>query len=191
MKRFLPLIAVLAIVFSLWAAPAAAETYTLDSAHSYILFRIKHLNTGWSYGRFDMATGTIDFNDMHPEKSTVMISVDAKNVSTGVEKRDNHLKSADFFNVEKYTTITFKSTSFKKIGMDLYEVAGDITLLGRTRPATVQVKRTGMGKDPWGNMRIGFETMFEVKRSEFGLDFMMNGLSDEVGLTVSVEAVHK
>ena len=119
------------------------------------------------------------------------IQVNSQNVDTAVEKRDNHLRSPDFFNAAEYPAIHFKSTSVKKAGPDNYVIAGDLTLLGKTRPITVKARQTGEGKDPWGNYRRGFETVFTIKRSEFGMNFMMGGVSDEVQLTVSVEGVRQ
>jgi polyisoprenoid-binding protein YceI len=87
--------------------------------------------------------------------------------------------------------VSFKSTSVEKINETNYEVAGDLTLLGKTRPITVKVHATGAGKDPWGNFRRGFQTHFSIKRSDFGMDFMIGGVSDEVNLTVSVEGIRQ
>ncbi|UCF91446.1 MAG: YceI family protein [Desulfobacterales bacterium] len=169
----------------------AAETYNVDPVHSYILFRVKHLDIGYSYGRFNDPSGTFVFDDSSPANSSIEMQVKAGDLDTYVPKRDNHLKSADFFDVEQHPLIAFKSSSIKKIGDDTYEVAGDLSLRGQTRPITVEVRQIGAGKDPWGNYRRGFETSFTIKRSEFGMDFMLNGLSDEVNLTVSVEGIRQ
>jgi len=176
---------------SLSAPASAAETYTVDTAHTYILFRINHLGIGYSYGRIITPTGTFTVDDSPSGNGTIDMQVLAKNIFTGVEKRDNHLKSPDFFNAEKFAAISFKSTSFKKVSENVYEISGNITLLGKTRPITVTAHQTGIGKDPYGDFRRGFEMTFTLKRSEFGMDFMLGGVSDEVKLTVSVEGIRQ
>lgn len=173
------------------ATPAAAAVYEVDTAHTYILFRVKHLDIGYSYGRFGEPGGVIEWDEAAPEKSRVMISVKAANVDTDNDKRDQHLRSADFFNVDRHPVISFKSTSVRKTGENTFEVAGDLSLLGKTRPVTVTVRQTGAGKDPWGKTRVGFETTFTVKRSEWGMNFMLNGVSDAVEVTVSTEGIRK
>ena len=179
----------LLVVFSLPAC--AAETYKIDPAHTSIVFRAKHLGIAYVYGRFNEPTGSFVFDESSPAKSAIEIRAETKNIDTAVEKRDAHLKSPDFFNAAEYPMVSFKSTSVKKINETTYEVAGDLTLLGKTRPITVKVHATGAGKDPWGNFRRGFQTHFSIKRSDFGMDFMIGGVSDEVNLTVSVEAIRQ
>ncbi|WP_373500626.1 YceI family protein [Desulfococcus sp.] len=171
--------------------PAAADTYQVDPVHTYVLFRVKHLDIGYSYGRFGGPEGVIEWNEAAPEKSRVEMSVKAGNVDTDNDKRDQHLRSADFFNVDQHPVIAFKSTSVKKTGERTFDVSGDLTLLGKTRPVTVSVRQTGAGQDPWGKYRTGFETTFTVKRSEWGMNFMLNGVSDEVVVTVSAEGIRQ
>ena len=179
----------LLVVFSLPAF--ASETYKLDPGHTSIVFRVKHLGIAYVYGRFNGPTGSFVFDESSPSKSTIEMQAEAKNVDTAVEKRDNHLRSPDFFNAGEYPLVSFKSKSVKKLSEDTYGVSGDLTLLGKTRPITVEVHATGAGKDPWGGFRRGFETSFSIKRSEFGMGFMMGGVSDEVNLTVSVEGIRQ
>ncbi len=169
----------------------AAETYKLDPGHTSIVFRVKHLDVAYVYGRINGATGSFVFDESSPSKSAIEMQAETKNIDTAVEKRDTDLKSPDFFNVAEYRTTSFKSKSVKKLKDTLYEVSGDLTLLGKTRPITVEVQATGAGKDPWGNFRRGFETSFSIRRSDFGMDFMIGGVSDEVNLTVSVEGIRQ
>ncbi len=181
-----------AIALLLLAASVfAAERYQVDTAHTYILFKVKHFNIGYSYGRFDGPTGSIVWDDDNPDVSSIEMTVNAVEVNTADDKRDQHIRSADFLNVEKYAAIVFKSTSVKKLSADTYEVAGELTLLGKTRPIALEVRQTGVGKDPWGSYRRGFETKFIIKRSDWGMDFMLNGVSDEVELTVSIEGIRQ
>jgi polyisoprenoid-binding protein YceI len=179
----------LLVIFSSLAY--AAETYKLDPEHTSIVFRVKHLGIAYVYGRFNGPTGTFVFDESSPSKSTIQVQAETKNVDTALEKRDTDLKSPDFFNAGEYPHVSFKSKSVKKLKEAVYEVSGDLTLLGKMRPITVQVNATGAGKDPWGNFRMGFETSFSIKRSDFGMNFMMGGVSDEVNLTVSVEGIRE
>lgn len=189
--RSIVLLIVLVGMLSAIPPAVAAENYTVDTAHTYILFRVKHLNIGYTYGRLNGATGSFVWDEASPPKSRIDMQVMANGVDTYDAKRDKHLQSPDFFNVGRYPSITFKSTSLKKLVGDLYEITGDLTLLGKTRPITFQVRQTGSGKDPWGDYRRGFETKFTVKRSEFGMDFLLDVVSDQVDLTVSVEGIRQ
>lgn len=181
----------LAIFFQMSFSAAAAETYRVDTDHTYVLFRVKHLNIGYSYGRFHGPSGTFVWDDANPSNGSIRMMVKAENVDTAVDKRDQHIRSADFLNVAEHAVIEFKSNAIKRLTDDTFEVAGDLTLLGRTRPITIKAFQTGVGNDPWGNFRRGFETTFTIKRSEWGMDFMLNGISDEVDLTVSVETIRQ
>jgi len=179
----------LLIIFS--SVAYSAETYKLDPVHTSIIFRVKHLGTAFAYGRINGPSGSFVFDESAPSKSAIEIQAEAKNVDTAVEKRDNHLRSPDFFNAGEHPLVSFKSKSVKKLSENTYEVSGDFTLLGKTRPITVEVQATGGGKDPWGNFRRGFETSFSIKRSDYGMGFMIGGVSDEVNLTVSVEGIRQ
>jgi polyisoprenoid-binding protein YceI len=131
------------------------------------------------------------FDESSPANSSIKVRLNTKNVDTAVEKRDNHLRSPDFFNAEDHPIISFTSTSVKKLNDDTYEVSGNLTLLGKSRPLSVKAQNTGSGRDPWGNFRQGFETTFTIKRSEFGMNFMLGGISDEVVITVSVTGIRQ
>ena len=185
------LILVLGLLAIYSSSAYAAETYKLDPAHTSIVFRVKHLGVAYVYGRFNGPTGTFVFDESSPSKSTIEVQAEAKNVDTALEKRDTDLKSPDFFNAGEHPLVSFKSKSVKKLSEDTYEVSGDLTLLGKTRTITVEANATGAGKDPWGGFRRGFETSFAIKRSDFGMDFMMGGVSDDVNLTVSVEGIRQ
>ena len=187
-SQFIFVLGLLVIVSSV---AYAAETYKLDPGHSSIVFRVKHLGIAYVYGRFNGPTGSIVFDESAPSKSAIEMQTETKNVDTALEKRDTHLKSPDFFNAGEYPLVSFKSKSVKKLSENTYEVSGDLALLGKTRPITVKVNATGAGKDPWGNFRMGFETSFSIKRSDFGMDFMLSGYGDEVNLTVSVEGIRQ
>lgn len=185
----LTLLAALSLVST--AAPAVADTYSIDPVHTSVVFRVQHLGVTFVYGRFNGPEGVLVFDEASPEASSITMTVAAVNVDTAVEKRDRHLRSPDFFDAENHPKIRFESRSVKKVGENRYEITGDLTLLGTTRPQTVVAVHTGSGKDPWGGFRTGFETTFTIRRSEFGMNFMLDGVADEVTLTVSIEAVRK
>ena len=177
-------------LMSVLSIPAfAAEIYKLDPDHTAVVFRVKHLDVAYVYGRFKGPTGTFVFDPATPAKNSIKLQVQTKNVDTAVDKRDKHIKSPDFLNAGEYPFASFKSTSVKKISNGVYEVSGQLTMLGKSRPIVFEARETGSGNDPWGNFRRGFETTFTIKRSEFGMDFMLSGLSDEIVLTVSIEGI--
>ena len=130
-------------------------------------------------------------DDKTPANSVVEIYAKTKNIDTFNSERDNHLRSPDFFDAKKFDIISFKSKSFTKVSKDMYEVTGDLALHGVTRPLTVKVQRIGSGKDPWGGFRIGFETTFTIRRSDFGMNFMMEGVGDEVRIILSIEGIRQ
>jgi len=169
------------------AMAPAADTYNVDPVHSAIVFRVQHLGVSDAFGRFNDPTGYFKIDEANPGKNSVMISVKAANVDTANNRRDKHLRSPDFFNIEEHPAIMFKSRKFEKTGMNTYRVTGDLTLLGVTKPLTVTAIRVGSGKDPWGGYRTGFTTEFTIRRSEFGMDFLLDGVGDEVHITVSIE----
>jgi len=168
------------------AASGAAGTFKVDVVHSTVVFAIKHMNVAYNYGRFDKLDGSFNFDAAAPERSTLEVIVDASSISTANDKRDNHLKSGDFFSAKEFPQLTFKSKSVKKAG-DKFEVAGDLTVKGQTKPMTVMVQDTGRGPGRKGEV-AGMRTTFTFKRSDFGMDYMIGkGLADEVEVTVSLE----
>ncbi len=171
-----------------FASSARAESYKVDPVHSSIVFSIKHLDVSNTYGRFNGATGTVEYDAANPALSSFDVQVQAKNIDTAVPQRDQHLRSADFLDVEKFAIISFKSTSVKPASEDALEVTGDLTLHGETKPITVTLKKTGQGQDPQGKNRIGFETQFTINRTEYGMK-PFPGVGDEVHLTVALEAI--
>lgn len=168
------------------AFSAQAQSLKVDPVHSSIRAGVGHLGVTTVWGRFDDFEGTINLTE---GKESVSFTVKTTSVDTAVQKRDTHLRSKDFFNVEKFATATFKSTAVKKLDDKTYEVTGDFTLLDVTQPVTTKVILTGTGKGMEGEQRTGFETEFSVKRSAFGITFMEGALSDEVKIRINVEAI--
>lgn len=169
----------------------AADTWSVDPAHSTAIFRIKHFGASWQYGRFNDLAGTLVLDDADPTRSTLELTIKTGSVDTNNTKRDDHLKSPDFFDAAQYPTMTFKSKKIAVKSANLWAVTGDLTMHGVTREVTVDLERSGTGKDPWGGTRTGAETTFTIKRSDFGVSFMPDGLGDDVRIIVSVEAVKK
>jgi polyisoprenoid-binding protein YceI len=174
------------IVLTSSLAQAASTTYKVDPAHSFALFRIKHMDVGHVYGRFNEPNGTITLDDADPTKSSFTLELQTQKVDTGIQKRDDHLRSPDFFNVKQFPTIKFKSTSVKKTDKG-YEVTGDLTLHGVTKPITFNLEQTGQGA-MGPRQIIGFETTLDLKRSEFGMNNMIGPAADDVRLIISLEA---
>ena len=172
----------------------AADTYQIDTAHSMILFRAKHNGVSYNYGRFNEFTGKITMDEADISKSTVEFEVKTASVDTANDKRDQHLRSPDFFSAKQFPVVTFKSTkvSMKEGAEDVLEVTGDLELLGTQKSITVDVEITGKGKNRQGESLIGFESIFAINRSDFGMTYGVGGpISDKIRLIVTIEAMQK
>lgn len=190
-KRITHWLPTMVAIASFWALPASAQTYQIDPVHTSLVFRVKHMNTAYVYGRFNRVTGTVVLDENNPAGSLVNIEVDANSVYTANEQRDNHLRSPDFFSTRQYPTIRFASTEVRRINANTVQVKGNLTMRGVTRPITASVTLTGKGKNPQGRDIIGFETTFTIRRSEFGIRYGLPGLGDDVRVTLSVEAMRQ
>jgi len=185
--------AVLAAVLATASPALAADTYQFDKSHTTVGFQVRHLVTNVG-GRFQDFSGTIQVDRAKPESSSVEFTIQTASIDTNESKRDEHLKSPDFFDVAKQPTITFKSTSVKPTGKDAYEVAGNLTLRGVTKRITLPVTFLGEGKDPWGNEKMGFEIATTLDRKDYGMSWnkaLDQGgvlVGDEVKVQISVEA---
>lgn len=143
-------------------------TWALDTAHSHLEFSVRHMMVGKTRGRFGSFNGTITVAD-EPSESTVEVEIDAASIDTRDPKRDDHLRSADFLDVERYPQLTFKSTSVRGWGTE-WAVTGDLTVHGVTRPVTVELELEGVvEKDPFGLARVAFSGSTEIDREDFGL----------------------
>jgi len=192
-SRNLLVLSVLFLGLSLLAnsAPAqAADTFTVDPIHSSLVFRVKHLNVGHIYGRFNQFSGSFAFDEKTPADCKLEMEVKIDSLDTANTDRDKHLKGPDFFNAKEFTTMTFKATSMKASDEKNYEVTGDLMLHGVTKQVTVKLERIGTAKDPRsGKPRTGWETTFTIKRSDFGMKYGVPAISDEVRITVAMEGV--
>lgn len=181
--------AVLIFAFGLAARPApAADQFALDPVHSSLLFKVKHLGVSYSYGRFNAPTGTIVWDSADPTKSTFQISAKVESLDTGNAKRDGHLKSPDFFDGKQFPTIGFKSTAVKPLADNKYEVTGDLTIRGTTRPITVVLEHVGTASGPQGGTKTGFDGQFTINRQDFGVAYMPQGIGNDVTIFVALEA---
>ena len=169
---------------------AAADTYSVDVTHSAALFSVTHLGISNTHGRFNAIDGTLTWDAADVSKSAISIVIKTESVDSNAEKRDQHLRSPDFFNAKQFPTLTFTSSSFTKVDDSTYTVVGEAELVGNKKPLTVTVKKIGEGKDPWGGYRIGFETSFVLKRSDFGIKGVP-GVGDDVNVTFAIEGVKK
>ncbi len=150
----------------------AQTNWSVDKSHAKIGFTVEHLVVSDVEGNFKKFDGTlVQPNAADFTGSTVEFTIDANSLDTDEEKRDAHLRSADFFDVAKYPTITFKSTSFTKSGANTYKVTGNLTMHGVTKVVTLDVVYKGTAKDPWGNTHAGFKTTTKIVRKDFGLTY--------------------
>ncbi len=183
--------AVAGTVAALVLAPlsASAATYEVDGIHSSAVFKIKHFGVANFYGFFEDISGTVSYDSAAGQALAIEVAIAAASVDSRYEQRDDHIKSPDFLNAAEFPTITFKSTSVAPGQDGTYEVTGDLTLHGVTREIQVTAERTGEGKNPRsGKDMVGFETLFTVDRTDFGMDFMDGPLSAEVTFLLALEA---
>lgn len=169
----------------------APSTYTIDPVHTCVWFRIRHLNIGNFYGRFNRIEGTFVWDEANPENNRLEATVPVESIDTNNVDRDKHLKSEEYFHAERFPTMTFKSRAFKKSAENEYLVQGELTLRGVTKPISLKLERIGAGQDPWGNQRLGLETTFTIQRSEFGLNAMPGALGEDVRLTIALEGIRQ
>lgn len=196
MKRFIASIS--AIIALALPALALASTWSIDPEHSNIGFKVRHLMVSNVKGSFDKYTATVDIDDKDITKSKVTVSIDTNSINTNVQKRDEHLRSADFFDVAKYPEMTFVSKKITKSGKDRLKVAGDLTLHGVTREVVLDVQGPSKEiKDPWGNIRKGATATTKINRKDFGLTWnkaLETGgvvVGDEITITLEIEMIRK
>ena len=168
--------------------------WTVDPTHSAIDFSVKHMMIAKVKGSFNKFEANILANPADLTTAEIDFTVDLASIDTRNEDRDNHLRSADFFDVENNPTLTFKSTTIKKTDDDEYAVTGDVTLNGVTKEETFDITFEGQGKDPWGNEKAGFSGKGKVKRSDYGLTYnaaLETGgvlIGDQITITIEIEA---
>lgn len=160
-------------------------TYAIDASHSQVGFSVKHMMFSTVRGNFRGFTGTIVVDNDNPANSSVNVSIDTSTIVTGDEKRDEHLRSADFFDAATYPAITFKSTSLDFKSADDFTINGELTMHGVTAPVKIKAEQTGEGTNPWGQDVAGFEGTAKVNRKDFGLNW--NAALEKGGVLVGDE----
>lgn len=143
--------------------------YQLDPAHTQLAFVARYAMVTKVRGQFNDFEGTVHIDAQDPSKSSAEVRINAASISTGNEDRDTHLRNADFFDVETYPEILFKSTRVDELGDDRYRVTGDLVIKGVAKPVSVDIEYTGSAKDPFGNLRAGFDGKAEVNRKDWGV----------------------
>jgi polyisoprenoid-binding protein YceI len=171
----------------------AAETYTIDPAHTSIVFSVSHAQLSYTYGFFRKAAGAYILDKNNPANCRFRLTIQTDSLDTNHAERDKHLRSEDFFNVEQFPEIVFDSTSCTPAssaeGGIAYQVKGNMTIHGVTRQVTLPLRMLGEGKGPFNDQRSGFLCQVELKRSDFGMTNLLNIVGDAIGITVSFEGV--
>ncbi len=196
MKRFITVIA--AVVTLAVPALASAASWSIDPDHSNVGFKVRHMMVSNVKGDFGKVSGVVDIDDQDVTRSKVEVTIDTASISTGVAKRDAHLKSADFFDVAKYPTMTFVSQKVKKAGNGGLQVYGLLTLHGVTREVVLDVEGpTRAYKDPWGNIKRGATAIARINRKDFGLTWnaaIESGgvvVGDDITIALEIELLKK
>lgn len=170
-----------------------AGTWTIDPSHSEVGFSVRHLMVSKVKGNFEKFEGTINIGEVS-EESSVNVEIDLDSINTRDAQRDGHLRSADFFEVEKHPKMTFASTAVAGSGTD-YTVTGDLTIKGVTKPVELDLEFNGVSPDPWGGTRAGFSAQTEINRRDYGIDLSMplDGggavVGDRIKVLLEVEAI--
>jgi polyisoprenoid-binding protein YceI len=175
----------------------STERWEIDSSHSGIQFTVRHLVIAKVRGQFSRWTGTVTAPDGDFGRASLDVVIDAASIDTGVADRDAHLRSADFFDVERYPEITFKSSEVSRAASDRLRVAGALTIKGVARDVVLDVEVLGLAKDPWGNERAAFSATTSIDRKDFGLTWnqvLETGgvmVGDRIDIAIEIEAVRQ
>lgn len=185
-KSFLGVLAAAA----LFTAPAfAADTYTFDPTHTSVIWNVGHMGKSNPHGIFSNIEGTLVLDEAKPENSKIDVKIPTGLIATGIPKFDEHLKSKDFFNIAEFADAKFVSTKVEKTGDKTAKVTGDLTLLGVTKPLTLDVTFNGKGPNPMsGKEVVGFSGTGVIKRSEFGMAYGQGHIPDDVKIQIEAEA---
>ncbi|MFM2224363.1 MAG: hypothetical protein RJA07_565 [Bacteroidota bacterium] len=184
------LILTAAAAFAFMATQAQTTTWNLDKSHSSVKFSVEHLVISSVEGSFKTFTGAVSSTSPTSfDGANINFSIDVNSVNTDDEKRDGHLKTADFFDAAKFSSITFKSKSMKLVSGNMYKLTGDLMMHGVTKTVTFDVKFNGLAKDPWGNQKAGFKLTGIINRKDFGVGETTPGamVSEEVTITTNIE----
>jgi polyisoprenoid-binding protein YceI len=169
--------------------------WTIDSSHSRVAFSVRHMMISNAHGQFNKVNGTVEFDEAKPTNSTVNVQIEAASIDTRDEKRDGHLRSADFFDAEKYPNLTFKSTRVEVTDESHGKLYGDLTIKNVTRPVVLAVDYSGLAKSPWGTSSAGFTATTKISRKDFDLNWnvaLETGgvlVGDIVNISIELEIV--
>lgn len=184
----------LVVLSTVLSTAAFAETYSVDKDHTSVSFKIRHLLSNTT-GTFKDFEGKVNYEPGKPETWSAEGTIQVASIDTNVPERDKHLKSKDFFEVEKYPTITFKTTKVLESTAESAKVEGLLTLHGVEKPVVLDVEIHGVAKDPWGNVRAGFTATTKINRKDFGIQYnqvLDQGqlmLGEEVAITIELETI--
>ncbi len=186
-KRIILLSAV--SVSSFVGVAKAAENYVLDPTHTNIVWHANHFGFSTPSGKFAKVEGTLSLDENKPENSAVKVTISTASISTGFDKFDEHLKSKDFFNIEKFPNATFESEKVEVLDKNNAKVSGKLTILGVSKPVTLDVRLNQIGNHPFSKKKTaGFSATTAIKRSDFGMTYGIPGVSDEVKISIETEA---
>lgn len=175
------------------AHTAFAADYAIDTkgAHAFVQFRVKHLGYSWLYGRFNKFEGDFSYDPAKPDASKIAVTIDTTSVDSNHAERDKHIRNDDFLDVEKFPTAKFVSTKVEVIDEKHAKVHGNLTLKDVTKPVTLDVERIGMGPDPWGGERVGFQGSTTFRMKDFNIMKDLGPLSQDVEMILSLEGIKK
>lgn len=172
------------------SALAAPMKFNIDPSHTAIGFAVNHFGFSDTRGRFEMFEGDLKLDMDKPENSSISMTIKTDSINTHWTKRDQHLRSPDFFNVKKFPTATFKSTKVEKTGENTLKVMGNMTILGNTKPVTFDVKVNRVAPHPFAKKQtVGMIATTTIKRSNFGMSTYLPNIGDEVPITIDMEAI--
>jgi polyisoprenoid-binding protein YceI len=172
-------------------------TWQIDPAHSHVEFAVRHLMISTVRGRFGALAGSMTLDDHNPSALKLSVAIDAASIDTREERRDAHLRSADFLDTGRFPVIAFDGTGVSGNLDGSFQLRGNLTIHGVTRPVTLEVTSEGRGNDPWGNERAGYSAKTRIRRSEFGLTWNQLleaggvAVGDDISITIDVELVRQ
>lgn len=191
MKFVKPII--LGAVLALSSGLAQAADYAVDTKgmHAFVQFKVQHLGYSWLHGRFNDFNGSFSYDADNPQASKASVVIKTASLDTNHAERDKHLRSDDFFDVERYPEARFESTRYQPDGAMGGTMYGNLTLHGVTKPVAIKISKIGEGQDPWGGYRAGFDGSTTINRSDFGIDKNLGPSSEQVEIMLSIEGIRK
>jgi len=178
------------VLSTLGTSVIRAQEYEVDPAHTAVTFQVSHLGLSWTHGRFNSVSGKFFLDRNDPGRSSFALTISTDSIDTGNKKRDDHLRSPDFFNAKQFPVISFQSTRVSAAEKG-YDVTGNLTLHGQRRVVSFRLGGGGTAEFPRGVQRTGFSTRLRIKRSDFGMTNMLEAVGDDVYIDISFEGIEK